>query len=320
MATIIVLDGPFHKALPSGDVIHSLFGDNNVICVSSIDSLGRVFKEAGCDIFIFNVPDYDLLTSFRRDFPKATTILTTDLPMKSYSKALKKEEDLLLDHIISLRNHGTWTAHELRVTVRKILHPEDVFGIEKYLLPGTLIHREEVTGSKDRELLNTKVMQFATTCKLGQHTSKMAFGITEELLMNTIHDAPLAAGLLHYANMPRTSPVELKKEEFGALSYGCDGRTFAVSSSDPFGALKREKLFHYLKKVLRRKDSIGLIDTKKGGAGLGFFKILYSSHGLVCNVEDGKKTEVMALIDLDEQLRDFSQMTRSIHFFYGQAS
>lgn len=319
MAKLLFLDIPGYKGLPPGGILHNLFTEHEVICVSDVKAADCVLDSSGTDIIISNAPDYELFTKIRRVYPDITTILATDRPMKPYSEALRNEEDLLLDHVIALRSMGYWTIQELRVTIAKITKSSEIFGIEKYLSPETLVHRTVVTGSKDREILNTRVMEFATACRLGQHTAKMAFGITEELLMNTIRDAPLAAGLVHYANLPRTQPVELKPEEYGELSYGCDGRVFAIGTSDPFGALKKDKLFYYLKKVLRRKDSIGLIDTKKGGAGLGFFKILYSSHALICNVNPKNRTEIIALIDVEEQLRDFSSMARSIHYFAPKA-
>ena len=73
--------------------------------------------------------------------------------------------------------------------------------------------------------------------------------------------------------------------------------------------------FEATKKSCCRSDSANLIDTKKGGAGLGLFKILYSSHALICNVDPGRKTEVIALIDIQHQVRDFSKMARSVHYF-----
>jgi hypothetical protein len=37
---------------------------------------------------------------------------------------------------------------------------------------------------------------------------------------------------------------------------------------------------------------------------------------LICNVDAEKQTEVMALIDIQHQVRDFSKMARSVHFFW----
>jgi len=145
--------------------------------------------------------------------------------------------------------------------------------------------------------------------------AKLVFGITEELLMNAIYDAPVADGRHRYGELPRTTAVDLEPHEYSQLSFGCDGNVFGIAVSDPFGALSKVKLYEYIRKVLRRSDSINLIDRKKGGAGLGLFKILYSCHSLICNVQPHVKTEVIALIDIHSQVRDFSKMARSIHYF-----
>src|SRR5690606_33329964 len=118
-------------------------------------------------------------------------------------------------------------------------------------------------------------MKYAQDHKIGQHLSKMNFRISEELLMDAICDAPVAGGRQNFDQLPRTAVIELQEDEYATLQYGCDGKLFGISVSDPFGALKRDKLFQYLKKVLMRRDSSTLIDNKKGGAGLGIFKILY---------------------------------------------
>lgn len=276
--------------------------------IAALTNVGRYH------IVVCNAPNLAIFETIRTRHPSAHAVLVTEAPMKDYSTALADREDQLVDHVIANRSREAWTVHELRVTVQKILTGE-IFGIEKYLAPGTKVHEGVIRGSDDRDVYNKSVMAFVNDCKLGQHTAKMAFGITEELLMNTIYDAPVAAGLDHYAALPRTAPVNLQPNEYGRLSYGCDGRLLAICAADPFGALTKQKLLQYLRKVLRRSDTQNLIDTKKGGAGLGLFKILYSSHAIVCNVVPKHRTEIMALIDVEEQLRDFSTMARSIHFF-----
>lgn len=315
MPTILIADIPGNKGLPAGDVVNRLFPKAELICVSSNEATTKVLEASSIDIMISNHPEYEIFKLARSRQPNSQLILATDRPMKDYSAALENQEEQLLDHIIATRSLGHWMEQELQVTIKKILHPSDIFGIAKYLIPNADIKSYPITGSKDRETLNNSVMEFAANCRLGHHLSKLTYGITEELLMNAIHDAPLAGGIMEYANQPRNTPVTLKPEEYGELCYAFDGRTFAISAADPFGALNRETLFQYLKKVLRRQDSVSLIDTKKGGAGLGLFKILYSCHGIVCNIDFGKKTELIALIDVREPLRDFNYMPRSVHYF-----
>lgn len=266
------------------------------------------------DLLVCNSPNADVFSLAREMSPATRTVLVTESTMEQYSRQLGGAEDVLVDHVVANRIPGTWTTNELRVTIQKILR-KDIFGVDKYLAPATPVHELVVKGSSDRENFNTKVMTFAEENRLGQYMAKLVFGITEELLMNAIYDAPVAGGRHHYGDLPRTTSVELRPSEYSQLRFGCDGSVFGISVTDPFGALTRQKLFQYLKKVLRRTDSTNLIDTKKGGAGLGLFKILYSSHSLICNVSAHKQTEVMALIDIQHQVRDFSKMPRSVHYF-----
>ena len=311
---VLFIDTPKGKPLPDASVLRIAASGADPISVTDPRAALAVMQSTSLDVVVVNYPDVDLLRSFRERCPSGQSLLVTDLPMERYSELLQGEEHLLVDHVIAGRGPVAWTINEVRVTLQKILRG-DIFGLTKYLSPITTIHELTVTGSKDRETFNASVMQFAEENRLGQYLAKLVFGITEELLMNAIYDAPIAGGKTHYNELPRTAAITLDPSEYSRLSFGCDGSLFGISVTDPFGALTREKLFQYLKKVIRRADSANLIDTKKGGAGLGLFKILYSSHALVCNVQPLQRTEVMALIDLQTQVRDFSKMARSVHFF-----
>lgn len=314
-AALLFVDCSGYKSLPPIEALRVIAGNSQVESVTSLKAATRVLEHhPRVDIMVSNSPDFGLFQRFRQHNPSGHIILVTELPMKDYSQLLQNQEEKLIDHIVANKGPHTWTSQQLRVSIRKLI-TGDIFGIEKYLAPHTIVHRELVRGSAEREELNMKVMRFAEACHLGQHAARMAFGITEELLMNTVYDAPAAGGVQRFQNVEQTHAIVLEPSEFGELTFACDGQILAISSSDPFGALKKHTLLNYLKKVLKREDSVGLIDEKRGGAGLGLFKILYSSHGIVCNVSQGQRTEIMALIDLDDQLRDFASMTRSIHYF-----
>ena len=313
--TVVYIDLPGNRALPDATTLRVAADGAHMVAIGDPSAaMAAITNAKDVALVVMNAPQLDLFEAIRRVQPKAHTILVTESTMDRYSQLLEGREDVLVDHVVANRLPVEWTIHDLRVTMQKILRG-DIFGIGKYLTAGTPLTELIVKGSVDRDDYNNRVMAFAEENRLGHYMAKLAFGITEELLMNAIYDAPLAAGLHHYGELPRTASVELKPEEYSRLTYGCDGKSFAIGVADPFGALRRDKLFQYLKKVLRRGDSTNLIDTKKGGAGLGLFKILYSSHALVCNVQAGKCTEVIALIDIEHQVRDFSRMARSIHYF-----
>lgn len=315
MATALFVDAGGYKPLPQIEALRAISSDYAMESVADPRAALLILQQHPLiDLLVSNTPDHDLFQNFRAAHPGGVSILVTDLAMKNYSESLRGKEAELVDHIIVNKARENWTVNQLRITLHK-LRTSDIFGIEKYLAPHTVIHREVIRASAERDILNNKVQKFAEACHLGQHLARVSFGITEELLMNAIFDAPAAAGVARFKDIDQITPVVLEPAEYGELSYACDGQILAISSSDPFGALRKNTLLTYLKKVLRREDGEGLIDDKKGGAGLGLFKILYSSHGIVCNVSPGQRTEIMALIDINDPLRDFSSLARSIQYF-----
>ncbi len=314
-STALFADSGGYKPLPTIEALRVIAQGHELESVTDRGAaLSVLAQRPSVGLLISNAPDFELFTKFRELHPKGQAILVTDLPMKDYSEQLQGQEVRLIDHIVVNKGRENWTVNQLRITLQKI-RTGDIFGIAQYLAPHTPLHSAPIRASSDREILNQRVQKFAEACHLGQHLARVAFGITEELLMNTIFDAPAAAGIQRFQNIEHHSAIILQPEEYGELSYGCDGQILAISSSDPFGALRKETLLTYLKKVLRREEGQGIIDEKKGGAGLGLFKILYSSHGIVCNVRPGQRTEIMALIDINDPLRDFSTLARSIHYF-----
>jgi len=268
---------------------------------------------------VSNEANFEILSRAKKENASICIILITKLPIKDYAEELKHKEELLLDHIISINPVNNWDVEDLRVILQKY-QKKDIFGIEKYLAPGTKIVEKTISGSVDREQLKSYVQAFTKDYNFGHNASRHASGVAEELIMNTVYDAPLAAGIAGFENYGPTDIIELADEHKGKLRIGFDGRMLAVSTEDPFGCLKRDTFFKYMKKLSMRRDSEDLIDTKKGGAGLGFFKILYSSHALICNVKDKNKTEVISLIFLKQPLKDFAIMPRSIHYFFDKSA
>ena len=83
-----------------------------------------------------------------------------------------------------------------------------------------------------------------------------------------------------------------------------------MSVSDPFGGLKKGKVFQYLQKCFAM--GAHQIDTKDGGAGLGLYKIFKATNAFIINVNPNVRTEVMAIFDLN--LRS-QKRKGSLHYF-----
>ncbi len=264
------------------------------------------------EVLVTNSPSLALLNAAKEAHPNIITILVTDAPMHEYTKSLDLRDVEIVDHIIANLSLE-WTLSEIAVTLQKIIR-KDFFGIEKYIASGSIIHSIEVKGSSNREACNNAVSSWIESFGLNRTVSRLASGISEELVMNAIFDAPTAGGSANYATLQRSQARELVSQDCPILRYGADQRLVAISITDPFGAFKRDTWFTYARKILKRNDDT-LIDSKSGGAGLGIFKILFGSHAIICNVQPTKITEVIALISITQPIRDFDHMPRSIHYF-----
>lgn len=269
----------------------------------------RIKTATSVDVLVCNDIVPSLLKAYHRKFPSGHVVIVSGMPIEPLWRLLETAGLGFINHVIANQFDADWAIHDLRITLQKILNG-DYFGLEKYLGPSAHLHEQRVTLEDDRDVINRKVMEHAETCGASSYASRFVYGVCEELLMNALLDAPRAA----QTHSGGAAPSSGKLREAN-LRYGYDGRWFAVSVSDPFGSFDRDKLFHYVKKVALPKDSRILIDTKEEGAGLGIYKILFSSHGFVCQVAPGKLTETIVLFDLHLKVRNFEKMARSIHFF-----
>jgi hypothetical protein len=315
--TVLVADIPGRKPIGSAASLMVAANGWNLITLDSVaNAVDAMRANPKIRIFVCNEPSVDAFASSRQHSGHIINILSTDLPMGLYCEALGHRDLELIDHVVA-NFDNEWATADLAITLQKIIR-RDFFGIRKYLSPDVTIHERCIKGSRDRDPTNKAVQDFVENCGLGKNLASKAFGISEELLMNAIYDAPVAGGRTHYQEMDRLAERNLPEDEWSTLRYGVDGRVLAISITDPFGAFARSKWFEYLRKALKRDNSETLIDTKKGGAGLGLFKMLYSSHGVVCNVDPGKLTEVIILISINLPVRDFAHTPRSIHYFNTQ--
>jgi len=313
-STIIFAEIPGRKTIGSAAALMVAANGWKMVAVSGVaQAITALKSNEDVKVLVTNEPSLELFEAAGACEQEIVRILVTDLPMAEYCALLQQKDLLLLDHVVANLD-SEWTTSDLAITLQKLIR-RDFFGIEKYLSPESNLQIQLIKGSADRESCNKKVQDWVESCGLGKNIGRLAYGICEELLMNAIYDAPIAGGRTHYEDMERHESRALASDEWATLRYGVDGRLFAISITDPFGAFARDKWFSYLRKALKRDDSEALIDTKKSGAGLGLFKMLYSSHGVVCNVEPGKKTEVIILISLNLPVRDFVHMPRSIHYF-----
>jgi hypothetical protein len=203
-------------------------------------------------------------------------------------------------------------GREVAITTEKLLRG-DRFGIEKYLPSfGAELSTAEVRCAEDRDEVVAAVSAYAGWLGAGGEARRAIAAIVDELVTNAVYDAPRdAEGNPRYAAVDRRHKVRLDPGEEVAVRWASDGEMLAVSVSDAFGALRADHVRKGLRRCLTAADPI---EQKAGGAGLGIYTAIAYSTQLVVNVERGKRTEVIAIVDL--RRGGARRGGRSLHLFF----
>lgn len=181
-------------------------------------------------------------------------------------------------------------GEELTVTVQKLVRG-DIFGVEKYLLWGTELHTERVTRAGQRARLVEQLADDVRARGQSARVASMARLVADELISNAVHNAPVdAAGNHIRRDIPRNQEIELDERQAVQLRWGCDARYLALEVNDQFGSLDRDTILRSLAR--------NTVTDSGGGAGMGISLSYRSCDHLVFNLSPGKRTEIIALIDV----------------------
>jgi hypothetical protein len=119
----------------------------------------------------------------------------------------------------------------------------------------------------------------------------MAMLVADELLSNAVHNAPVDGAGEHYRReLDRANEIELDGRHQVKLRWGCDARYLAIEVTDAFGSLDRDTILRALAKNDVRESG--------SGAGMGVALAYRSCDHLVFNLAPGRRTEIIALIDV----------------------
>lgn len=181
-------------------------------------------------------------------------------------------------------------AEELTITAQKLIK-NDLFGAEKYLLWGTELEETMLTRASQRPELIGRLSEQVRARGQSARVASMAMLVADELLSNAVHNAPIdAAGDAYRRELPRDRELELDAAHAVRFRWGCDARYLAIEVTDSFGSLDRDTILAALAKSDVRESG--------SGAGMGVALAYRSCDHLVFNLAPGKRTEIIALIDV----------------------
>jgi CheY-like chemotaxis protein len=181
-------------------------------------------------------------------------------------------------------------AEELTITAHKLIRG-DLFGVEKYLLWGTELHEIAITRATQRAHIVTGLAEAVRARGQSARVASMAMLVADELISNAVHNAPVDAAGVHYrSEIARDTELELDARHQVRLRWGCDARYVAIEVTDQFGSLDRDTVLRALGKQEIRESG--------GGAGMGVALAYRSCDHLVFNLAPGKRSEIIALVDV----------------------
>ena len=138
--------------------------------------------------------------------------------------------------------------------------------------------------------------------------------VAEELITNALYDAPAerSGGKV----VSRTERVVYPSGAGCTVTYGLSGQCFFLRVRDQYGTLTRTRLCD----VLTRCASHGEVDldTSRGGAGLGMWRVFNVASLVIVHVTPGHSTEILIGIDVSRGRR--GTRGRAIHFFFDEES
>lgn len=280
--------------------------------VASVEEGREKLENGQYDLMVFDSQMIELGDFAKTKNPQMVLVMMTSNAVPTYLPALKQLTNI--PNIVS-RNEAdrTFTTKNIITTVTKLLS-RDLFGLEKYLSWGVDIQSQTVTSSTSRADLIREVDCYFEKLGVRRANRERLRMVTEEMLMNAIYDAPVdGTGTALYNHLPRTVELNLKPEEQGLIRYATDGMILAVSVQDPFGSLQGNTILKYLEKNYAGEAADLNVKENKGGAGRGLHQIVENSDLVVFNVDPGKKTEVIALFNVES--KEVANQNPSFHLF-----
>ncbi len=204
---------------------------------------------------------------------------------------------------------------DLTLTVAKILTGE-IFGLEPYLGDGAEIEARRLRRSDDKPNLVELVEEFAQQAGCGPQIVQNLGLASDELITNALYNAPVDAdGARRFAKLDRSVPVVLGDDEDVEIKLGFDGKRLGIAVSDPFGSLRTEDVVAQIARCYERRDEDDQVNLGPGGAGLGLYYFFNVVQHLVINVDPGKRTEFIGLLEATRSFRRFSKRRKSFNLF-----
>ena len=251
--------------------------------------------------------------------------LVADLPFTNVVMWGTRNEPSLLRLARSDRRWGHFVAWpefasmpraiDLVATTRRLVHPRAQLGVRGLLMPHAAERTFHPSATSELENVVSAIRSLSLDSGAGTRLAERIAVVAHELLMNAMYVAPVEAdGLPKYAH-DRKNAIRLLDNEIPKITFATDGLRIGIQVTDPYGRLERDHVFRGVCRGLETQDAADALDTRRGGAGLGLYRVFDAAHALFIDVRHGRTTAVTTMFDLDISARDQRNMPTTLCFF-----
>ncbi len=199
-----------------------------------------------------------------------------------------------VEHLIG----DTHSEEALFATLNKLLLGQ-YFGMEKYLLWGADPRTYSVSTSSEKEKVLSGIKLLAKEVRCHPRVADLLVAAVDEMVINALFRPAQRADV-----EPKPVTVEC----------GSDGRLLAVAVRDEHGLFRHEDLLRGLGEALQHEHQG--IPPDASQASLGFRIMLGALSQLAINVEPGRCTELIGIVDLRKSLKEHRATVPTLGFFH----
>jgi hypothetical protein len=287
------------------------------------DTIQRVMSAAGYDVHVLadaeqvqaeRLEDYSLLvlgaSSLRGELGARLQTLRQqdDRPTRLRIALINESHDrrgaletIRAEHADYLLSGGT-TDDTLFATVSKLILDE-YFGLKKYLLWGATTRAWGLTSSGEKAAVLDHVKRLAAEVQCHPRITDLLVAAVDEMIINALY---------------RPEPIEVggRSRRPVTVECGSDGRFLGVAVIDEHGLFCHDDLFRGIGRALEQEQN-GIAEDA-GHANLGFRIMLTALSHLVINVDPGRCTEIIGLVDMRKSLKEYRLTVPSLGMFTNQ--
>ena len=207
--------------------------------------------------------------------------------------------------------------HLIEVMVEKLL-TNQIFGVEKYFsnsfkiieqcandefeeAPLNGVIYKQIKSDQERSILCGKISKYLI--QLG--APKAIQQVLEELTSNAMIRAPRTndGDYKYQFEIPShdmvvaVDNIQLSPDDYFTIGYGSTDTTLFIVVRDQFGSLRKEEILHRLDRHISVDDTTGFPKGLSDSHGRGLYICREISDQLIFNIEPGKCTETIAMIN-----------------------